>query len=195
MASTPYDYAYTFTAKAEGGYSNDKYDRGGATGYGVSTALLKSMSQISRDRNFLESCGVLLPVSGETIKSLTREQAKEIFKSEFWDKNDLGIYPVRMAAVLFDMAVNHGWKNAVKIAQRGYNSFVGVYGSKLVVDGIDGHQTRQALKGDADLLLTRIIDRRWDFYEAIMENNPTQEKFRNGWHARCQNLRKYLGVK
>ena len=189
-----FSYAYAFTAQAEGGSSDDKNDRGGATGYGVSLAFLKTLAANSRDHAKLQELGVLLPVTRESVVGLTAEQARDILKYEFWDKPKFENFPKRVACCLFDMAVNHGTSRAIKLAQRGYNATIGSFGAKLVVDGVMGAQTTTALMQETDTLLDNIISARWAFYEAIMQNDPSQETFRRGWRNRCKNLSKYLGL-
>ncbi len=189
-----FSYAYAFTAKAEGGFSDEKNDRGGATGYGVSLAFLTQLAASSRDYAKLQELGVVLPVTRESVVSLTAEQARDILKYEFWDKPEFEDFPKRVACCLFDMAVNHGTSRAVKLAQRGYNATIGAFGAKLVVDGVIGLQTTNALMQESNILLSNIIEARWAFYEAIMKNDPSQEVFRNGWRNRCTNLSKYLGL-
>lgn len=189
-----FSYAYAFTAKAEGGFSDDKNDRGGATGFGVSLAFLKSLAANSRDNAKLKELGVLLPVTRESIEALTSSQARDILKYEFWDKPKFEVFPKRIACCLFDMAVNHGTSRSIKLAQKGYNATIGNFGAKLAVDGVMGAQTTTALMQESDVLLSNIIEARWAFYEAIMKNDPSQETFRRGWRNRCTNLSKYLGL-
>ena len=192
MPQDKYTFAYTFTAQAEGGFSDVAEDKGGVTAYGVCIELLKSMSQTPIDRAFLQSAGVSLPITRVSVTGLSKDQAKKIFKYEFWDKHALDKYPLKLAALLFDMGVNHGWRNAVKLAQRGYNANLGPYGSKLVVDGIDGLKTKAALQQDSIKLLNKILDARAAFFRAIVENHPSQQKFLKGWLNRVGALRLYL---
>ena len=176
MPQDKYTFAYTFTAQAEGGFSDVAEDKGGVTAYGVCIELLKSMSQTPIDRAFLQSAGVSLPITRVSVTGLSKDQAKKIFKYEFWDKHALDKYPLKMAALLFDMGVNHGWRNAVK----------------LVVDGIDGLKTKAALQQDSIKLLNKILDARAAFFRAIVENHPSQQKFLKGWLNRVGALRLYL---
>lgn len=189
-----FDYAYAFTAEAEGGLSDVKEDRGGITAYGVCIELLRDMASRGGCRRYLEYLGVKLPITRESVKTLTKEQARQIFRREFWTLPGLDVFPKRVACCLFDMAVNHGWRNAVKIAQRGYNAVIGPYGVPLVEDGKMGPKTKAALRQETAPLLRAIIDSRRLFFRRIVEHNPSQKVFIRGWLNRCDNLQDYLEV-
>ena len=187
-----FPYAFQFTLKMEGGYSDHPADKGGATNYGITIGTLQSL--VKRDKAWVESLGIVLPVTSTTMQRLKMEQAEAIYKREYWDSRDLDTFPKRVATVLFDCHVNHGWTNAVRIAQRGYNATVGVYGVKLMDDGIMGNKTRTALSHESDKLLSCILSARVDFYQSIVESRPNQKVFLKGWLNRVDALRKYLGV-
>ena len=88
MATTPlFEFAFNFTVGIEGGYSNNPKDPGGETKFGIS----------KRFHPYLD------------IKSLTIEQAHDIYLREYW--NLAGCESVadgRAAVLLFDIAVNEG---------------------------------------------------------------------------------------
>lgn len=52
------------------------------------------------------------------IANLTVEQAKEIYRTDFWDASMAPSFQDPMAYQLFDMAVNSGPRNAVVLLQR-----------------------------------------------------------------------------
>ena len=108
----------------EGGYVNDPKDLGGETKYGITKRFYPDID----------------------IKNLTKEQAKQIYKKDYWDKNRVESLPQAMWHIFFDMCVNMGRGTAVKILQRAANS----KGKNIGVDGGLGPATIKALKGILD---------------------------------------------
>lgn len=185
-------FAMDFTRKWEGGWSDHPDDKGGATNYGITIGRLKELAQSAPA--WLTSIGVEALVTKDTVRSLTREQAELIYRREYWDAVSLGSFPRRVAAFLFDAHVNHGWKNAVRIAQRGYNAIIGPYGTPLSTDGVMGIKTKVALGNESDKLISACIDARENFYRSIVANNPKQKAFLKGWLNRAEDQRIYLEV-
>ena len=93
--------AHAFTARWEGGLTDDPADRGGITKYGVSLAFLKGIADDGQDsRDMLDRMGIRLPVTREVIKSLTQGQASSLFKWQFWDRLRCDDLPPRLALLL-----------------------------------------------------------------------------------------------
>lgn len=185
-----FDLAYIFTARWEGGLSDHPADRGGVTKFGVSREFLADMQK--RERHFLRSLGIAGEITGDVIRNLSRDQARRIFRYEFWDSLELDreIHP-KCAVVLFDMAVNHGKAGAVKIAQRGVNKTAPLC-PLLKVDGKLGPKTRKGL-ANADFNLPQLIlDAREAYFLAIVAKNASQKVFLAGWLNRCDDLRRYV---
>lgn len=188
MSSTAFQKAHAFTAKWEGGLSDHPSDPGGLTKYGVCIVFLKDFAK--SESAFLKDICVKLPVTDDTIRQLTKDQAAFIFKRAFWDKVKCGDLPLRPAVLLYDMAVNHGAKTAVKLCQRGVNAVFGK--GTLVEDGLMGPKTRDALSKDTLALALAIIQKRRDYYQAIVANNPSRKVFLKGWLNRANDLEKYI---
>ena len=184
--------AMQFTAKWEGGLSDDKADKGGLTHYGVCLMFLKDIEATSkRNKDYLRELGVQLPVTRSSISSLTREQAEKIFRWQFWDSLSCEEYAEPVAVVLFDMAVNHGRANAVKLMQRGCNA--AGFTPPLVVDSKLGPKTQAAFHAvDAKKLALCAIEARVNFYNAIVASNPSQKVFLKGWLNRANDLKKFV---
>ena len=157
----------------EGGFVDDPDDRGGATNWGVTQAVWE---------DFLED-----EFTSEDVKGFTREQAIELYKEEFWIPSQAEKLPAEVREVYFDMCVNHGQRNAVKILQTCVNS----KGGNLEVDGGIGPNTIGAC---SDLRLWEVQVERSGFYWNLVfkgsfygkRNN--QAKFIRGWIRRCFNL-------
>jgi lysozyme family protein len=80
----------------EGGYSNDPRDPGGETQWGISKRSYPTVD----------------------IKALTRDEAKAIYRRDFWDRLNADSLPDGVAFQLFDFAVNSGSETAVRYLQR-----------------------------------------------------------------------------
>ena len=93
--SQNFDAAMKFIFKWEGGYVWDKDDPGGETKYGISKKSYPNLD----------------------IKNLTKDQAKEIYRRDYWDKADLERYPQDKAIVLMNVAVNMGVGRVAKFAE------------------------------------------------------------------------------
>lgn len=95
---TNFQKALAFVGLAEGGYSDDENDNGNWTGgkkgvgelkgtkYGISAASYQDLD----------------------IKNLTKEQADNIYKKDYWDTINGDKLPWPLALVAFDHAVNAG---------------------------------------------------------------------------------------
>lgn len=153
----------------EGGYSTDRNDPGNWTGGKVGKGVLK---------------GTKYGIAANTypnldIKNLTLEQAKAIYKKDWWDK--LGAEQLHPAIVyqLWDFAVNAGKSRAVKELQQ----VVGV-----IDDGILGAKTIAAVKAlsvtDVLILLTA---ERLRFYTSL----TTWGTYGKGWTNRVAENLKY----
>lgn len=187
-----FSIAHAFTAKWEGGLSDDAADSGGLTNFGVDLAMMQDIASTQVGRDTLARMGIILPVTRNTIKNLTETQAASIYRWQAWEALKLDQIPLRPAVVLYDAAVNSGPKQSVKFAQRGYNSCV-VYGQPLDVDGILGPATRRALQlADTDKILMAMLDQREKFFNDLVRGKPSQEVFLRGWLNRVTDLRRYV---
>ena len=138
----------------EGGYVNHPRDPGGETNWGVTKRTAQAYGY-----------------NGD-MRSMTRDQAKAIYKRGFWDKVGGDTLPDAVAFQLFDAAVNHGIGNAVRFMQRALG---------VADDGIVGNITLTALRNaDANDFLMRFNAARLDFYTRL----STFDTFGKGWVRR-----------
>ena len=140
----------------EGGYVNDPKDLGGETKYGITKRFYPEVD----------------------IKNLTIEQATEIYKKDYWDKNKVESLPQNLWHIYFDMCVNMGKRTAVKVLQRAAVN----KGRDIEVDGGLGPMTIGALKG---VELDRVRAFRVKYYVDLITARPEQEKFYLGWFRRA----------
>ena len=139
----------------EGGYVNDPKDLGGETNFGITKRFYPNLD----------------------IKKLTREQAKEIYKKDYWDKNKCDSIPSRLRHIFFDMCVNMGRGNAVKILQRAAVS----KGHNIDIDGGLGPKTISSIQ---NIRVDRVRAYRVLYYAQLVTKRKDQEKFWLGWFRR-----------
>lgn len=143
------------------GYVNDPNDAGGETKYGIAKNSNPNVD----------------------IANLDWETAKEIYFKKYWLGSKCDKLDGRVAVLHFDGAVNHGIGRASKFLQRA----VGVD-----ADGSIGPATiAEVSKFDPIDICGLICDQRADYYDKIIENNPSQEKYRGGWMRRISEMRDY----
>lgn len=161
------DQIIDVTIKAEGGYVNDPADRGGATKYGITQVVARANGY-----------------TGD-MRDLPLDTAREIYKREYAVKPGFADFPSQVAAELFDTGVNMGTAKATEFLQRAVNA---LGGAGIAVDGKMGPATRGAVnaylqsRGNAvDILCKTLNCLQGVRYVEIVEKNPTQRKFINGW--------------
>lgn len=140
----------------EGGYVNDKDDPGGETKYGISK---RSFPQYD-------------------IKNLSIDDATDIYKRHYWEKSKSEKVKSELRLDYFDMCVNMGQGNAVKVLQKAVNN---APGDKIAVDGRIGPMT---IKASNRVSVQRIRSFRVLYYAKLIMKNPTLEKYWYGWFKR-----------
>lgn len=152
----------------EGGFTLDPRDPGNWTGGKRNVGILK---------------GTKFGVAANSypnldIKNLTRAQAIEIYRRDYWQKVQGDKLPAAFAYQALDAAVNHGWSRSIKWLQEA---------AGVKADGVIGPVTLAAVNkthpSDLVLLFNAI---RLEFYT----NLPTWATYGKGWTRRvAQNLR------
>ena len=155
MSLIEFDKIIEVVLEHEGGYVNDPKDPGGETNFGIAK---RSNPDVD-------------------IKNLTIEQAKEIYKSKYWDKNKVEKLPELLRHIYFDMCVNMGRSRAGKIIQRAANN----KGHDLSVDGVLGPVTLGKID---NVELERVRAFRVKYYADLVTRKPDLERFYFGWFRR-----------
>jgi len=159
------------------GYVNIVGDPGGPTKFGIS---LRFLQNISPER--LERYGIFGTVTSETIRNLTPEQAKNIYRGEFWDKYEYEkIHDQSIATKLFDLCVNVGPNKAHIIIQRAVRAATNFV---LEEDGILGiHSLTLINMCKPFMLMPALKAEAACYYRSI--KYVGSEKFLNGWLNRA----------
>jgi lysozyme family protein len=140
MTVVDYDRILDFIIRMEGGYVNDPVDPGGETKYGISKRSYPELD----------------------IKNLSPEQAKTIYKRDYYDKIVSEGMTFSQATFLTDTAVNNGTGTARRFWSES--------------------------NGDVDKMFALRKQR----YLDIIARKPSQIKYKNGWMNRLEHLRKFI---
>lgn len=147
----------------EGGYVDHPKDPGGATNLGITHRTLSAW----RGKK----------VTKQDVKNLTKKEAQEIYRSEYWNPIRGDQLPSGLDYAVFDYAINSGPARAVKDLQR----ILGV-----TQDGIIGAQTLAAIKSqNIETLVNKYMDRRLAFLKSL----SGWKTFGKGWSARVSRVR------
>ena len=159
--------ALGFTLKHEGGWADNPADPGGATMEGVTLATYS---------DFLGR-----PASKAELRMMPGEHRDTIYFNAYWLKASCGLMPGPIAAMVFDMAVNHGTRRAQRFLQRALVH----HGQALRVDGIAGARTLRALRAvPVSELIGTLTIKRLEFYTRLR----TFRSFGTGWTRRATDL-------
>lgn len=166
-----FDDCLAYVLKSEGYYSDDKADHGGATKWGV--------TQASYDRWRAKNAKTL-----RHVRDMEADERDAIYFEDYWMPGKCGQMPVPLDYVHFDGCVNHGVGQANKFVQRALG---------VAADGDIGPQSIRALQediaaGKVDDLTRSVLDQRRSFYHHLAENDPSQERFLNGWLNRLDSI-------
>lgn len=123
---------------------------------------------------------------GLDIVHLTRAEAEKLYLRDYWRPIRGNALPASIALVLFDAAVNHGPRQAIKLLQAAL---------KVTQDGIMGPETVGACKSyyPRQELLVRLFYARDMFYELISQR-PEHAASLYGWKCRLWRLALEAGL-
>lgn len=157
------------TLDLEDGYSNRTSDYGGETKFGISKRSYPELD----------------------IKNLTIEEARTIYRNDYWDKLSLDRVKDQAAAEeLFDTAVNCGWHTAAKFLQESLNLLIKVVSidDYLKLDGLVGPATLDALNKykHKTALLKTLNGLQFMRYYEIVKRDPGQKVNFRGWLKRIE---------
>ena len=166
-----FEKIFDYLLKVEGGYSDDKYDKGGKTKYGI----IEEEARKYGYKGYMRDMPLYI--------------ARDIYNKKYYHKNGLDtLKSDKIALYICDWIVNSGSWGAKK-AQAALNEL----GFDLRVDGILGKKSLSALNEvDETKFLEKYHDLQRRYYRAIVANKPSQKVFLKGWLNRVDRKEKYL---
>ena len=146
---------------SEGGFVDHPRDPGGATNRGITIAVFRMWRGDYR-------------LTPPQLRAMTEEEAKAIYRSEYWNACHCDELPHGVEHMVFDMAVNAG-------VRRSSLQLQDVVGADP--DGVIGPRTLQRVSMFADKVSV-MIDSLRDAHEAHYKSLRTFDVFGRGWLAR-----------
>lgn len=200
--STRYAAAVKELLGIEGGFVDDKADRGGTTKYGISLRFLAAEGAFDSDGDGKADFDLDMDgdIDGKDIRQLTRGDAVFLYHKCFWTPLEAERFPRPIGEMLFDQAVNGGQASARKLLQRAINTcLMQTRAAKrpelLKVDGAIGRTTTEALAWvlrfpgqGMPALVEAYRDAVRERYRQIVARFPSQKRFLRGWQARAERL-------
>ena len=161
--STNFNQCIDIVFAEEGGYTNDPNDSGGPTNFDITLHDLKEW----RGKD---------DVTADDVKNMTKDEAREIYRSKYWNPIQCNDLPNGVDLQVFDFGINAGPKTAVKILQEA----IGV-----TADGSVGPITITAAKAaDARTTIQNFSERRLEYYRSL----PDWVHFGTGWTNRTNSV-------
>lgn len=162
-----------FILSWEGGFVNDPLDRGGATNMGVTIGTWR---KVGYDKDGDGDIDV------DDLQHLSPEEVVErVLRPHYWNRwRADDIIDQSVANICVDWVWTSG-RHGITRVQR-------ILGVKA--DGIVGPKTMAALNSaDPHLLFLQIQTERRNFINEIIDNDPSQTRFFDGWMRRLNSIR------
>ena len=163
-----FDRAMDILLKWEGGFVDHPYDDGGPTNMGITHEALARWRGVD-------------DVSAEQVRSITRSEAKSIFRSLYWDRVRAEEMHQIVSMVVMDGAVNHGVGKISKFLQRTLGR---EESGEIADDDINELRSKAGDEEGAVRIATAIADLRRDHYV----NHKDAVHFLRGWRNRLTDV-------
>lgn len=155
--------AIDFVLSYEGGLVDNPADPGGLTNFGISSRSYPSVD----------------------IRNLTREEASNIYRRDYWNSVHGDELPEALAIATFDAAVNQGPGTAKRMLQ---------VALRVGVDGIIGPKTIKAAHDGGLGAVVRFLSERAVRYHETMRDVPGLNVFAHNWYFRLFSLARLVMV-
>jgi len=166
--------------RREGGYVDHPADKGGPTNFGITQATFS---------RYIGRAALV-----KEVKNMDEEIAREIYERNYYYQPGINRLPESIQAFIFDCAVNHGPRRAIKFVQSVCNQ--AGREPPLSEDGAMGPNTRKSAEwaeaNMGEVFPKALFEERRNFYLLIVENNPSQKVFLNGWMNRVKEFEEEL---
>jgi uncharacterized protein (TIGR02594 family) len=164
-ASTLFAHCLAHVLLMEGGWTDDPYDPGGPTNFGITLGTLALHRRVSVDA---ATVGRLR----DALRQISSAEIREIYLARYWTRCRADALAPGLALMHFDAAVNHGVGTAARMLQEAAGA---------EPDGELGADTLKAIGAtDTGLLIQRYADLRRARYRRLGHF----WRFGRGWLAR-----------
>jgi uncharacterized protein (TIGR02594 family) len=160
-----FDDALAHVLEMEGGFSEDPYDPGGPTNFGITLAVYAAWKGVALTEG---TCAALK----SELRRIPQETVRDIYFARYWTPACCAEMAPALAFFHFDAAVNHGVTGAMRLLQRAVGTDA---------DGEIGPNTRAAI---AALPLGELLQRYADVRRARYRALRHFWRFGRGWLAR-----------
>lgn len=162
-----FDFAFEKVVGHEGGFTEARPDRGNWTSGVVGLGELKGTKY-----------GIsAMAYPNLDIQNISLDLAKDIYKTDYWDRCRGDRLPEGIDLFVFDAAVNQGVRDAIKFLQ---------HGARVTVDGIIGPQTMGGVEhSDPYELLSEMSARRMHDYMLL---DSLDDRYGLGWSRRLVDM-------
>ena len=148
----------------EGGFVEHPDDPGGATNYGITHKTLAAWRNVDK-------------CTREEVRTLQVDEAKEIYRSQYWNALNCDTLPAGVDLVTFDFGVNAGVGRSSRMLQEVV---------AVEQDGQVGPITVGAVNQvDPEFVINRFSDRRLQYYQSLEH----WDTFGRGWSRRTSETR------
>ena len=138
----------------EGGYVNNKNDRGGETNMGITKKFYPD----------------------EDIKNLTRERANAIYYRDYWKYNGINTLPDEIVGIVFDNAVIQGQGTAIQNVHKSLDIEPGTI--------IGPSTQKKLENTDYNVFINRFKNNAKSRVNKLIDSDASQSIFKNGWNNR-----------
>jgi uncharacterized protein (TIGR02594 family) len=157
-----FETALAHVLKMEGGFSDDPYDPGGPTNFGITLRTYATHVGRTIDPS---SRSVLLA----ELRAIRPETVRAIYLKRYWTPARCVDLEAGLALMHFDAAVNHGVRGAIRLLQQAV---------RVEADGQIGPLTRRAIaEAETAAVILRYAALREERYRAL----PHFWRFGRGW--------------
>lgn len=120
------------------------------------------------------------------------QTARDIYELRYYRTPRIDKLPEAIRPLIFDSAVNHGPRRAIKFVQEVCND-AGL--GPLVVDGLMGPKTKSIADACYEMMqewmTAALVEERQMFYVNIVTHDADQLRFLNGWITRARKFLPY----
>ncbi len=161
-ANGAFERALAHVLTMEGGFSDDPYDPGGPTNFGITL------------KTYATFAGATLDASSRArlvaqLRAIPMDHVHTIYRKRYWQPAGCAVLPSGLDLFHFDAAVNHGVGGALRLLQQALG---------VEADGIIGPHTRRAIDtANAAQVIERYAAVRERRYRAL----PHFWRFGRGW--------------